>query len=78
MRILMMNKSIELGEITPYHFGKKLILSLDERWNEYFNLKNISFKVIISNNKLILVGPKVSVQDTTKSPTVKEMNSDFD
>ncbi len=69
---------IELGEITPYHFGKKLMLGLDERWEDYFSSKNISFKVIISNNKLILVGPKVSVQDTTKSPTVKEMNSDFD
>ena len=69
---------IELGEITPYHFGKKLMISLDERWLEYFNSKNISFKVIISNNKLILVGPKVSAQDTTKSTKMTQEISDFD
>ena len=65
---------VELGKIEPYHFGKKLVISLDERWLEYFNSKNISFKVIISNNKLILVGPKVSIQDTTKSPA-KEISN---
>ena len=65
---------IELGKITPYHFGKKLVISLDERWSEYFNSKNETFKVIISNNKLILVGPKVSIQDTTKSPA-KEISN---
>ena len=72
----MKNDVIELAEIQTYRFGKKMILSLDERWSEYFNSKNISFKVIINNNKLILVGPKVSIQDTTKSPA-KEI-SDFD
>ena len=70
----MKNDVIELAEIQTYHFGKKMILSLDERWSEYFNSKNISFKVIINNNKLILVGPKVSIQDTTKS-TAKEISN---
>ena len=70
----MKNAVIELAEIQTYHFGKKMILSLDERWSEYFNSKNISFKVIINNNKLILVGPKVSIQDTTKS-TAKEISN---
>ena len=70
----MKNDVIELAEIQTYHFGKKMIFSLDERWSEYFNSKNISFKVIINNNKLILVGPKVSIQDTTKS-TAKEISN---
>ena len=70
----MKNDVIELGEITPYHFGKKLMLSLDERWSEYFNSKNDACKVIISKNRLILVGPKVSIQDTTKSPA-KEISN---
>jgi len=74
-----MNKSIELGEITPYHFGKKLVIPLDERWSEYFNSKNETFKVVINNNKLMLVGPKVSNQSpTTKSPATKQETSDFD
>jgi len=30
---------IELGEITPYHFGKKLVIGLDERWSEYLTAK---------------------------------------
>ena len=68
---------IELGEIIPYHFGKKLMIALDERWSEYFNSKNISFKVVINNNKLILVGPKLS-QDTTKTTAIKQELSDFD
>ena len=63
---------VELGEIEPYHFGKKLVISLDERWSEYFTSKNETFKVIISNNKLILVGPKVS--GPTKS-TAKEISN---
>ena len=70
----MKNDVIELGEITPYHFGKKLVISLDERWSEYFNSKNDAFKVIISKNRLILVGPKVLLQDTTKS-TAKEISN---
>jgi len=51
-----------------------LMIALDERWSEYFNSKNETFKVVINNNKLILVGPKVSSQDTTKS-TVKEISN---
>ena len=69
----MKNDVIELAEIQTYRFGKKMILSLDERWSEYFNSKNISFKVIINNNKLILVGPKV-YPEPTKSPT-KEISN---
>jgi len=69
-----MTEIIELGEVIPYHFGKKLMIALDERWSEYFNSKNETFKVVINNNKLILVGPKVSIQDTTKS-TVKEISN---
>jgi len=64
---------IELGEVTPYHFGKKLIIGLDERWSEYFSSKNETFKVVISNNKLMLIGPRVSSQDTiTKSTDSKQ------
>ena len=70
----MKNDVIELAEIQTYRFGKKLMIALDERWSEYFTSKNISFKVIINNNKLILVGPKVSIQDTTKSPA-KEISN---
>ncbi len=75
----MKSETIELGEITPYHFSKKLILPLDERWSEYFNSKNNSFKVVINDNKIMLIGPKVSNQSpTTKTPPTKEMISNFD
>lgn len=75
----MKNESIELGEITPYHFGKKLMIALDERWSEYFNSKNETFKVVINNNKLMLIGPKVSqLSPTTKSAATKQEISDFD
>ena len=69
---------VELGEITPYHFGKKLMIALDERWSEYFTSKNDTFKVVISNNKIMLIGPRISHQGpTTNSPTTKEMTSNF-
>ena len=72
----MKGETIELGEITPYHFSKKLIIALDERWSEYFNSKD-AFRVVINNNKIMLIGSKVSQPSpTTKSPA-KEI-SDFD
>lgn len=57
----------ELGEITPYYFNKKLILALDERWQNYFDSKNQNFKIAINQNQIILIGPKVSTQDPTES-----------
>jgi len=75
----MMSNSITLGEITPYHFGKKLMIGLDERWQDYFSSKNNSFKVVINDNKIMLIGPKVSHQSpTTKSTSTKQEISNFD
>ncbi len=75
----MKDETIELGEITPYHFGKKLMIALDERWSEYFNSKNETFQVVINNNKIMLIGPKVSQPSpTTKSTVTKQEISDFD
>ena len=70
-----MNKTIELGEITPYHFGKKLVISLDERWSEYLTAKNENFKVVIKDNKLMLIG---QLSPTTKPTATKQEISDFD
>ena len=59
-----------LGEITPYHFNKKLIISLDERWANYFTSEK--FQVSIKDNRIVLTGPKVSQLDpTTKSTATK-------
>ena len=74
-----MDGIIELVEITSYHFGKKLMIALDERWSEYFTSKNETFKVVISNNKIMLIGPRISHQEpTTKSTSDKEMTSKID
>ena len=70
---------ITLGEITPYSLNKKLILSLDERWENHFTSKNKNFKVVINDNRIMLIGPKVSQLDpTTKSPATKQETSKFD
>ena len=66
---------IELGEITPYHFNKKLIISLDERWSNYFTSKNEKFQVVIKDNKLMLIG---QLSPTTKPTATKQEISDFD
>jgi len=69
------SKEIELGELTPYHFGKKLVIPLDERWSEYLTAKNENFKVVIKDNKLMLIG---QLGPTTKSTATKQEISDFD
>ena len=67
-----------LGEITPYYINKKMILALDERWKNYFDSKNLNFQVVINNEKLMLIGPKVSRLDPTTKPTaIKQEISDF-
>lgn len=74
-----MSELKELGELTPYSINKKLILSIDERWENYFTSKNKNFKVVIKENRLMLIGPKVSQPDpTTKSPATKQETSKFD
>ena len=73
------SKTIVLGEVAPYTLNKKLIISLDERWENYFTSKNKNFKVVINDNRIMLIGPKVSQLDpTTKSPATKQETSDFD
>ena len=68
-----------LGEITPYLLNKKIIFALDEGWMDYFVSKNSNFQVVINDEKIMLIGPKVSRLDpTTKSPTTKQEISNFD
>jgi len=70
---------ITLGEITPYSFNKKLILSIDERWEKYFTSKNKNFKVVINDNRIMLIGPKVSRLDpTTNENQPKKADYDSD
>ncbi len=59
------SKTIVLGEVAPYTLNKKLILSIDERWENYFTSKNKNFKVVINDNRIMLIGPKVSQLDPT-------------
>lgn len=50
----------KLGEIKPFIHEKKILIGLDSRWLDYFETKNPSFQVNInSENKLVLLGPKV-------------------
>jgi len=62
-----------LGEITPYRLNKKMIIALDEAWMDYFVSKNSNFQVVINDEKIMLIGPKVSRLDpTTKSTAIKQ------
>jgi len=65
----------ELGEIKSFSMNKKIILALDERWLDYFNSKNPSFKATIQNGKYVLVGPKVNRSGPTSNPTSNEVDS---
>ena len=57
-------KNVELDEIKSYDFNDKLLLVIDSRWKNYFQSEPI-FQVVINDNKIMLIGPKVSTQDPT-------------
>ena len=65
----------ELGEIKSFSMNKKIILALDERWLDYFNSKNPSFKATIQNGKYVLVGPKVNRSGPTSNPLLNEVDT---
>jgi len=54
---------IFLSKIQSYVLNKKIIISLDEQWTQYFESSNPSFDVTINDNKVVLVGPKVKRKD---------------
>ncbi len=54
----------KLGEIKPYRISKKAILALDERWLNYFDSEQ-NFKVVINDNKIMLIGPRIVQSPTT-------------
>ena len=54
---------MKLGEIKPYVINKRLVLALDERWLNYFDSEQ-NFQVVINDNKIMLIGPRI-VQDPT-------------
>ena len=64
----------KLGEIKPFIINKKAILSLDERWLNYFDSEQ-NFQVVINDNRIKLIGP--IVQDPTTihdQSTAKEID----
>jgi len=65
----------ELGEIKSYNFNNKLLLAIDSRWKDYFNSENPTFKAVIQNGKLVLVGPNVNRSGPTSSHTVNGADS---
>ena len=68
-----MNK--KLGEIKPFIINKKAILSLDERWLNYFDSEQ-NFQVVINDNKIMLIGPRIVQNPTTNhnQSTTKEID----
>jgi len=73
MRKMKMNK--KLGEIKSFIINKKVILSLDERWLNYFDSEQ-NFQVVINDDKIMLVGPRIVQNPTTNhdQSTKKEID----
>ena len=65
----------KLGEIKPYRINKKAILALDERWLNYFDSEQ-NFQVVINDNKIMLIGPRIVHDPTTNDDqsTAKEID----
>jgi len=64
-----------LGEIKPFIINKKAILALDERWLNYFDSEQ-NFQVVINDNKIMLIGPRIVQNPTTNhnQSTTKEID----
>jgi len=65
----------ELGEIKSFLMNNKLLLAIDERWGDYFNSENPTFKAVIQNGKYVLVGPKVNRSGPTSNPLLNEVDA---
>ncbi len=65
----------ELGVIKPFIYNKKMLLPLDERWGDYFNSENPTFKVSIQNQRIVLVGPKVNRSGPTSNTTTNGVDT---
>jgi len=57
-------KNIRLAELIPLRFQDRLIISMDDRWLDYFDKKDFKFTLSIQNENLVLVGPKVKSRPT--------------
>ena len=57
-----MNK--KLGEIKSHVINQRLVLALDERWLNYFDSEQ-NFQVVINDNKIMLIGPRIVHDPTT-------------
>jgi len=65
----------ELGQIKSHIFNNKIILAIDSRWKDYFNSENPTFKAVIQNGKLVLVGPHVNRSGPTTDHTANEADT---
>jgi len=68
-------ENVSLGEIKSYNFNNKLLLAIDSRWKDHFNSENPTFKAIIQNGKLVLVGPNVNRSGPTTDHTTNEADT---
>lgn len=67
-------KDLILGEINYLEFDRKIILSIDQKWLEYFNTNHPKFHSIIKDGKYMLVGPDISVRPAKQNITEQNRN----
>jgi len=67
----------ELGSLPSHFFKGKLLIAIEEKWNNFFVSEEITFEVRIDKNKnFVLVGPQVRLQPTKQNPGSKEVSND--
>jgi len=61
-------KDIQLDKIKTYHYGSKILISIDISLLKLINSNEIEFQSAIQNEKYVLIGPKLleSMLDQSK------------
>ena len=62
-------KEKSLGFITPYSFKGRLLIAIEEKWNNFFQDTPKFEAVIDKNGRYTLHGPKVSHSPRNADPT---------
>jgi len=51
---------LKIGEVSPYFFEDSMIIALSKKWSNLYGKIPIFEAIIDKDNRLCLVGPKIS------------------
>jgi len=68
-------KDIKFCTIPTFQFIDRIIISIDQRWLKHLAVKELTFQASIIDDKLVLVGPKISEAYQNETSPGKEVSN---